>query len=74
MTTRKQSSAKSWSSNAIALACAERPDGIADDIRGLGSDVGHGAGSGGESGQKPGTAATLKKIADALRITVDDLI
>jgi DNA-binding XRE family transcriptional regulator len=27
-----------------------------------------------ESGQKPGTAATLKKIADALRITVDDLI
>jgi DNA-binding XRE family transcriptional regulator len=27
-----------------------------------------------ESGQKPGTAATSKKIADALRITVDDLI
>ncbi|WP_315758388.1 MULTISPECIES: helix-turn-helix transcriptional regulator [unclassified Bradyrhizobium] len=27
-----------------------------------------------ESGQKPGTAATLKKIAKALRITVDDLI
>jgi DNA-binding XRE family transcriptional regulator len=27
-----------------------------------------------ESGHKPGTAATLKKIADALRITVDDLI
>lgn len=27
-----------------------------------------------ESGQKPGTAATLKKIADALRLTVDDLI
>lgn len=27
-----------------------------------------------ESGQKPGTAATLKKIADALRIKVDDLI
>ncbi|MGJ4892281.1 helix-turn-helix domain-containing protein [Bradyrhizobium sp. HKCCYLRH3099] len=27
-----------------------------------------------EAGQKPGTAATLKKIADALRITVDDLI
>jgi DNA-binding XRE family transcriptional regulator/mRNA-degrading endonuclease RelE of RelBE toxin-antitoxin system len=27
-----------------------------------------------ESGQKPGTAATLKKIADALRIKVDDLL
>jgi DNA-binding XRE family transcriptional regulator len=27
-----------------------------------------------EAGQKPGTAATLKKLADALRITVDDLI
>ena len=27
-----------------------------------------------EAGQKPGTAATLKKIADALRIKVDDLI
>jgi DNA-binding Xre family transcriptional regulator len=27
-----------------------------------------------EGGQKPGTAATLKKIADALRIKVDDLI
>jgi DNA-binding XRE family transcriptional regulator len=27
-----------------------------------------------EAGQKPGTAATLKKIADALRLTVDDLI
>ena len=27
-----------------------------------------------EAGQKPGTAAPLKKIADALRITVDDLI
>lgn len=27
-----------------------------------------------EAGQKPGTAATLKKIADALRIKVDDLL
>jgi DNA-binding XRE family transcriptional regulator len=27
-----------------------------------------------EAGQKPGTAATLKKIADALKIKVDDLI
>jgi DNA-binding XRE family transcriptional regulator len=27
-----------------------------------------------ESGQKPGTAATLKKIADALRLKVDDLL
>jgi DNA-binding XRE family transcriptional regulator len=27
-----------------------------------------------ESGQKPGTAATLKKIADALRLRVDDLL
>ncbi|MGJ5178133.1 helix-turn-helix domain-containing protein [Bradyrhizobium oligotrophicum] len=27
-----------------------------------------------ESGQKPGTAATLKKIADALQITVDDFL
>lgn len=27
-----------------------------------------------EAGQKPGTAATLKKIADALRIIVDDLL
>jgi DNA-binding XRE family transcriptional regulator len=27
-----------------------------------------------ESGQKPGTAATLKKIADALKLRVDDLI
>ena len=27
-----------------------------------------------ENGQKPGTAATLKKIAAALRLTVDDLL
>ncbi|MGY4310038.1 DNA-binding XRE family transcriptional regulator [Bradyrhizobium sp. USDA 4369] len=27
-----------------------------------------------EAGQKPGTASTLKKIAEALRIKVDDLI
>jgi DNA-binding XRE family transcriptional regulator len=27
-----------------------------------------------EAGQKPGTPATLKKIADALRLKVDDLI
>jgi DNA-binding XRE family transcriptional regulator len=27
-----------------------------------------------EAGQKPGTTATLRKIADALRITVDDLL
>ncbi|WP_316166122.1 MULTISPECIES: helix-turn-helix transcriptional regulator [unclassified Bradyrhizobium] len=27
-----------------------------------------------ESGQKPGTAATLKKIAEALQVTVDDLL
>lgn len=27
-----------------------------------------------ESGQKPGTVATLKKLATALRLTVDDLI
>jgi transcriptional regulator with XRE-family HTH domain len=27
-----------------------------------------------ESGQKPGTAATLKKIADVLQLKVDDLL
>jgi DNA-binding XRE family transcriptional regulator len=27
-----------------------------------------------EAGQKPGTTATLKKIADVLRIAIDDLI
>jgi transcriptional regulator with XRE-family HTH domain len=27
-----------------------------------------------ESGQKPGTAATLKKIAQVLNIKIDDLI
>jgi transcriptional regulator with XRE-family HTH domain len=38
------------------------------------TDIAQGFSSEIESGQKPGTPATLKKIAQALNIKIDDLI